>query len=356
MKRPDEEAVVLATVRQPGGADGGPGGWPVFVLEEVEKSPVGGDRTLPHRCGAGGAQPRPIRRGNPRREPLERGEEGAFLGVFDNMARNRDLIAVEHDAGHGHSELDAAPHQGDVLVEIPRDVPEQRDIRLVVGDGSQRRLVRKPGHPDVETRIGVDRDEVRAESGVADPLRERRFEDIAVDTVLFRKTLARNLEEPVPEIPQRCRAPLHIGLGHRAEARGRRTGERRGEAGLFSAAELHEPVEERMKGRVVPHSRRLNPLRRDRGPRSGSNPLLPEGEDEQQQTDRPQIHGRRGGLPFPPRRLRARAPLVARRARRAAPHGQPGQHSSDPQKGSSRRRVSAGKQGRICFAIPRLLP
>ena len=99
----------------------------------------------------------------------------------------------------------------------------------------------------MEPRIRVDREEVAAELRVTDPFGEQRLEDVPMDQVVVRKPLAGDFEQPVPETARRRRAPLAVGLGHRAERRRGDAVERGRKTGLLLAAEPHEIIEERVE-------------------------------------------------------------------------------------------------------------
>ena len=150
-----------------------------------------------------------------------------------------------------------------MLVEVARDIPEQRDVGVVVGHRPQRQRIRQPGHPDVEPRIGVDGEEMAAELRVANPLGEQRLEDVPVHEILVGEPLPGDLEQAVPEAANRRGAPLDVRLGRGPESRRRSAVERGRETGLLEPPELHEVVEEGVELAISGlrgHRHRKNPV------------------------------------------------------------------------------------------------
>jgi len=128
----DEVGVVGAAVGQVGRGQRAARPRSVFALEELLEPRVGRQHLALDGGAAGGGEAGTIDLRDRGRKRRERREERAVLGTGELLGRDDARDPGQDLGGQRESVAQALAHVGDVLVEVPRQVPEPGDVALVV--------------------------------------------------------------------------------------------------------------------------------------------------------------------------------------------------------------------------------
>ncbi len=199
---------------------GGPCARRVLGLEKRLQAPERGNHVLADDAARRGDELGPLATGDRLGQVQERCVKRAVLDVVDELRADRLVTAVQHDPRLRHADLEAGPHQGDVLVHHRRQFVQAGQVVAVVLGVVEAGLARQAGPGHVEAPVAVERDQIGSGFVVGKEIVDLPFEYPVVDAFVSFQAVTGDTVQLGPDTLPECMAARLVRLRDAAHAAG----------------------------------------------------------------------------------------------------------------------------------------